>query len=135
MDKIDKILCPSCLAENNPNDVFCCKCNASIGQQATIDPVSSAVSEGRAMSDGIREPKKLIIVIGTWLFFGLPLIGYLVVLVNILMNSPSFENGTILLLILLGFASLWCLFFCVLTTRNYIRYKRNLINNIQVESK
>jgi hypothetical protein len=127
MDKIDKILCPSCLTENDPKDVFCSKCNASIGQQATIDPVTSAISEGRAMTDAIRQPKKLIIVIGMWLFYGTAIAVYLIILIGTQYKDIiDFGIFNAWPFVIFGTLILFCLFFPILTTRNYLRYKKSL---------
>jgi hypothetical protein len=126
MEPINKILCPSCLTENNPNDNYCCKCNASIGQQSTIDPVLSAVAEGRAISEAIREPHKLIVVIGIWMLFGAELLAWAIIFYGtVITDLFNFGDFNIIPFILFAVFTFIYLYFCILTTRNYLRYKRN----------
>jgi ABC-type glucose/galactose transport system permease subunit len=111
----EKILCPSCMSENTPQEIFCSNCNMPIGQSATIDPVASAISEGLSISDAVREPGKLIIVIGMWIFYGVPIIAYLITIIGTLDISTF---------IIFGGLIVFCLILPILTTRNFIIKKK-----------
>ena len=106
MQKADKIVCQSCLHENESSAAFCEKCNAPIGQHATTDPVQSAITEGRSLSDGIHRPGKPIIVIGIWTLFVPFVIVYLIMAGTIILEGDVFNPFAIgigLLAVAFGF--------------------------------
>lgn len=120
MEDINKVVCQSCLHENDSKAAFCEKCNAPIGQYVTTDPVQSAISEGRALSDGIRRPMSPIVVVGIWILFAPFVIAYFV-MAGITIIEGDIFNPFAIGIGLLGVAFG---FLVVKTTRNYLKLKK-----------
>jgi hypothetical protein len=117
------IICPSCLHENKDKEKYCEKCNIPIGITATIDPVQSAVYEGRGISDGIMKPKKKIIVFGMWLLFIPYVILYIYFGILLIFQSGEFNLIGFLISLVFGLLALFFGFLVVKTTRNYLKLR------------
>ena len=124
----EEILCPSCLSPNDKNAQYCIKCNTPIGNSATIDPVLSAISEGRGISDGVNKPSKFIIVFGVWFLF-LPCVAAFLYF-SIIGFIENYSNIGILMSILCGLISLLFGFIILKTTYMYLKNKKNTKNNL-----
>lgn len=70
-----QMLCPHCLAPNEPLADFCYVCGAPITSLATMDPYKRIFVEGWAYRRAVSNPTKPIIVWGMLLIFGPTLLG------------------------------------------------------------
>jgi len=63
-------LCPSCAYPNEIASQFCTHGSAPLSPHVTTDPMGRIYSEGHAWRRAARHPRKLIVVIGMWFFWG-----------------------------------------------------------------
>ena len=64
-------LCLQCLTENRPESHFCRKCGAPLSSFAAIGPFESVFAEGNVYRRAAEQPRRLIVVLGMWLIFGI----------------------------------------------------------------
>ena len=70
IENSEKLLCPSCMAENLAVVDFCEKCGSPIGQFVNLDPLKRIYSQGwlyRRAASGRMLPFALL---GMWIIFG-----------------------------------------------------------------
>jgi hypothetical protein len=71
----EKQLCINCMAPNEPSAHFCIKCGAPLSSYASTGPYESIFAEGFLYRQAAEHPRKLIVVLGVWLIFGLMAVG------------------------------------------------------------
>jgi hypothetical protein len=120
------VICPSCLSENNLSDVYCKKCNAPIGPNATIDPIQSAIAEGRGISNGVMRPRSRIVVIGMWILFVPFILSYIFFAVMLFFFNGEIDSIGLIYGIGLSVLALGFGFLVVKTTVNFIRMNKNI---------
>ena len=116
----DKALCPNCLTANDPKADFCHKCATPMSTHATIDPIASIWARGDTWRKAVERPTKLIVLLGMWAIFGIPMLVYLFLIAtirNIVSPHPVIVFGTLTALIVLHAAIL------LKATKNYCRLK------------
>jgi hypothetical protein len=118
---METILCPNCQEENEIERIYCKNCNYPIGTNATTDPVQSAIAEGTGIGKGIKSPKKLIIVIGMWLLFGVFAVVYLFLATMTLADNLLNPMGILLTVLAIIFLAI-----AIFTTINYGKYRKKL---------
>jgi hypothetical protein len=92
-EAVEKQLCVSCMAPNEPSAHFCAKCGAPLTSYASTGPFESIFAEGSAYRAAAERPQKLVVVLGIWLIFGpMALAGLLMVA---MMRSAGFIFGVI----------------------------------------
>ena len=74
-------MCTSCGSMHDVEGHFCAKCGAPLTQHAHSDYVLGIQSRGFALHKATHNPKKFIVVLGTWLWVGPSLAVCLVLLV------------------------------------------------------
>src|SRR6516162_1962936 len=90
-EAVEKQLCVSCMAQNEPSAHFCAKCGAPLTSYASTGPFESIFAEGSAYRAAAERPQKLVVVLGIWLIFGpMALAGLLMVA---MMRSAGFIFG------------------------------------------
>jgi hypothetical protein len=70
----ETILCLSCAGENDANSGFCRYCNTLLALTNNSDPLPQLVTEGDLYSKAAEGKPKLIVLIGIWVIFLIPLI-------------------------------------------------------------
>jgi hypothetical protein len=65
----NKIVCVSCLAENDEQIEFCQSCGSPLGTTSTLDPMSAIQAEGFLFRKTTEGRPKFIVVFGLWLMF------------------------------------------------------------------
>lgn len=70
-ESIEKQLCISCMAPNDPSAHFCAKCGAPLSSYASTGPFESIFAEGAVCRQAAECPRKLFVVLGVWLIFGI----------------------------------------------------------------
>lgn len=108
-------LCVRCLAPNALSANFCVQCSAPLTAYASTGPFEHILAEGAVYREAARQPKKLIVVIGVWLIFGMLFFGG-TILASSTFDLPGRFLGVLLLLISLSM--IWQ------TTRNYFSRPR-----------
>lgn len=68
--KENTMLCPSCMAENEPNADFCSTCGRPLGAFVNMDPIKRIRSQGWIYRKSVSGPVSPTILIGIWLIFG-----------------------------------------------------------------
>jgi|JI10StandDraft_1071094.scaffolds.fasta_scaffold844620_1 hypothetical protein len=68
-------LCVRCLAPNYPSAHFCVQCSAPLSGYASTGPFEQVFAQGAVYREAAQHPKKLIVVIGVWLIFGMMFLG------------------------------------------------------------
>lgn len=68
-------LCLSCLAPNNEVAHFCLRCGAPLTSYASTGPIERILAEGYAYRQAVERPRKLAVVLGIWLIFGVNALG------------------------------------------------------------
>ncbi len=63
-------ICPNCASPNFENVDLCRACGAPLTSHAATDPLRSLFAEGFALRQATSNPRKLIVVIGMWLWLG-----------------------------------------------------------------
>jgi hypothetical protein len=64
-------LCLHCLAPNDVAADFCAQCRASLTSFAATAPLECAFAEGAVCRFAAERPRRLIVVLGIWLIFGM----------------------------------------------------------------
>ena len=115
-------LCPNCLAENEPRAYFCCKCNTPLTSFAEIDPIMRIHSMGDTVRKAASNPGKIIVLIGMWFVFGVPL----VVRTTLYLSAKSFKPSAMEIAELTVAALAFLLVTAILTkvTANYFRARK-----------
>lgn len=103
-------LCVRCLAPNDPSAHFCVKCSAPLTAYASTGPFEHIFAQGAVYREAVQHPKKLIVVIGMWVIFGMMFCGGAILAV-FAYDLPERVGGVLLLPISL--LMIWR------TTRNY----------------
>ena len=109
----EKQLCLGCMAPNEPSAHFCVKCGAPLTSYAATGPFESRFAQGHAFRQAAEQPRKLIVVLGVWLFFGMLAFGGIFLLV------ADARDGDIGLRIIAGFIGAISVAMIWKTTRNY----------------
>jgi len=76
----EKQLCTSCTIPNEVNANFCVNCGAPLSSYANIAPFERLFSEGFIYRQAAQNPRKLIVVLGVWLIFGVVGMGGLIII-------------------------------------------------------
>jgi hypothetical protein len=76
----ERQLCTSCTTPNVTNANFCINCGAPLSSYANIAPFERLFSEGFIYRQAAENPRKLIVVVGVWLMFGLGGMGGLIII-------------------------------------------------------
>jgi hypothetical protein len=63
-------LCISCMAPNEVTANFCANCRAPLSSYASTGPFEHIFAEGAVYRQAANRPRKLIVVLGVWLLFG-----------------------------------------------------------------
>ncbi len=108
-------LCLRCLAPNDPSAHFCVQCSAPLTAYASTGPFEHLFAEGAVYREAAQHPKKLIVVIGMWLIFGMMFCAGAMLAV-VAYDLPERVFGVLLLPL--------SLFMIWRTTRNYIARTR-----------
>ena len=66
-----KPLCLNCLSPNETSVHFCVTCGAPLTSYAATGPFESLFAEGHSYRQAVEKPRKLIVVVGVWLIFGM----------------------------------------------------------------
>ena len=134
----DLRLCLTCGKPVPTDRDVCPACGAPYSLHATTQPIGTAYSEGFAARRAMADPKKPIVVIGTWMIFGPAFLAMTGMLISGFFASvKDFHNGRLLrsgnwfmdlVLIFAGTAFLgggsWVSGTILYrTTRNYLRQK------------
>lgn len=67
----EKQLCLSCVFPNEPSAHFCSKCGAPLSSYAATGPFEQLFAEGHIYRQAAERPRRLIVVLGIWLIFGM----------------------------------------------------------------
>ena len=79
----ERQLCVSCMTPNDPAAHFCTKCGAPLSSYASTGPFESLFAEGSVYRSAAERPRKLVVVLGVWLIFGMmTLAGVLLVVIG-----------------------------------------------------
>ena len=70
----ETVLCVACMRENSAQNVRCQFCNAPLGLTVNPDPVQQLPTEGDIYSKAVESKPNLIVLIGTWLIFFVPMV-------------------------------------------------------------
>ena len=70
----ETVLCLACACENDANSAFCRYCNTWLALANNSDPLPQLVTEGDLYSKAVEGKPKLIVLIGIWVIFLMPLI-------------------------------------------------------------
>lgn len=97
MNNAELKICQSCFHENEGNAEYCEKCNAPIGNYSTLDPMQTALSEGRYITDSINKPRNFLVVLGFWIFWGPYVLLYLSFMITL------FVEGSYFIAMIIGF--------------------------------
>jgi len=133
-------LCPSCLAPTELLQHFCAECGSPLTSHAEIDPLGRIYSMGYTFGKAVDRPRRLIVLIGMWCIFALPILLITIVLVALIAQRPEYSlpddgglldwggtsgwsvswavGGVFSVLFLLGFVLLYGAI-VVKTTKNY----------------
>jgi hypothetical protein len=65
-----QMLCPGCMAANDPLADYCIKCGMPLGACAGMDPLKSIYLQGRLYRQAASSRPPTIALIGMWLLFG-----------------------------------------------------------------
>ncbi len=124
----EALICPGCMAENDPTADFCVKCGQPLSTMATTDPFRETLSEGywyRTAASGRIRP---IVFWGTWFIF-LPVIVIFALMLPSLFELRCEGAGGIARLILLTLLIFGSILAIVLLlwrmTRNYRAARRD----------
>jgi hypothetical protein len=114
----EKQLCANCMFPNYPEAHFCAKCGAPLSSYASTGPFESLFAEGHVYRQATEQPRKLVVVFGIWLIFGVPALGFIVLLV-VLRGDWDFRlEVTSALFIAIAIFMIWK------STRNYFVNRR-----------
>ena len=91
VDAEETMLCPSCLAQNNPGAMFCKECDAPLSASAVLDPIQQIRAQRFIFHRAATGPSSLFVVAGMWLLF-LPIISVSVLLIYI---ELSFHRSSV----------------------------------------
>ncbi|MBT3374244.1 MAG: hypothetical protein HN742_34805 [Lentisphaerae bacterium] len=64
-----RIVCSSCLGENEPEAAFCLECGNPIGDTSSMDPLKRIQAQGWIYRRAASSPYRFLIVVGMWLIF------------------------------------------------------------------
>ena len=70
-DPDEKPLCLNCLFPNEAASHFCVECGAPLTSYAATGPFEHLFAEGHAYRQAAERPRKVIVVLGIWLVFGM----------------------------------------------------------------
>src|SRR3954464_15103851 len=73
----EKQLCANCMFPNYPEAHFCAKCGAPLSSYASTGPFESLFAEGHIYRQATEQPRKLVVVFGIWLIFGIPALAFI----------------------------------------------------------
>ena len=71
MEDEKQLLCVSCMFPNEPPVHFCAKCGAPMSSYAATGPFESLFAEGHVYRQATERPRRLIVVLGIWIIFGM----------------------------------------------------------------
>jgi len=71
----EKPLCLNCLFPNEAATHFCVECGAPLTSYAATGPFEHLFAEGHAYRQAAERPRRLIVVLGIWLIFGMLALG------------------------------------------------------------
>ncbi len=114
-------LCTSCTTPNEPNTHFCVKCGAPLSSFATLAPFERLFAIGFIYREAADRPRKLIVVLGIWLIFGIAaLFGLFVIMTSQGTDSVSTLAGAIIggVVLLFSLVIIWK------STWNYLARKK-----------
>lgn len=118
----EAMVCPNCLAANDPEEPFCRGCGAPVGLVSTLDPVQKILAEGYAYRQAVDGPPKRIILIGIWILF-LPQILVAGFYFSTLRSMPWEGMGGKFFELLTAFYGLCCLVILYRATANHLRHR------------
>ena len=119
-NETDTISCPHCIERNSPQSIYCVKCGGPLLPIATIGPFEIIETQGFALREATNRPKKLIVVIGTWILY------FPFVIVTLI---PAIAEPVLLFVYLPLVLIPGVLVYK--TTRNYIRYKQGIAQTMR----
>ena len=129
-DSFENELCICCLQPNIPLVKFCRHCRAPLHPLAAMQPYERIYATGFVWRSAVLKPRKLIVVIGIYLYF-LPTFLYSILMLKLIFGGISFgELNTVALiatlsaLIALAIPSAIALLILTLTTVNYLSRKK-----------
>jgi len=64
-------LCAQCMTGNPPGSHFCRLCGAPLSSYAATGPFESLFAEGHLYRRAAEHPRRLVVVLGIWLIFGI----------------------------------------------------------------
>ena len=133
-------LCPSCLAPTEPLQHFCAECGSPLTSHAEIDPIGRIYSMGYTFGKAVDSPRRLIVLVGMWCIFGLPMLLVTIISAALIAQQAEYSfpdegglldwgetsgwsaswamGGVLSVLLLLGFVLLYGAI-VVKTTKNY----------------
>jgi hypothetical protein len=88
-DADEKQLCVSCMTPNDPAAHFCTKCAAPLSSFASTGPFEHLFAEGSVYRAAAERPRKLVVVLGVWMIFGLMMLAGLFVIGMILSSQDA----------------------------------------------
>jgi len=119
----EKQLCLSCLAPNESTAHFCGKCGAPLSSYAATGPFESLLAEGSVYRQAAEHLRRLVVVLGVWLIFGMMALGgFGLVVRDQTSNLFSLILGSGLVIISVAMIAK--------TTRNYLAKKKILEQTI-----
>jgi membrane associated rhomboid family serine protease len=81
----------SCLTPNDPAAHFCTKCAAPLSSFASTGPFEHLFAEGSVYRAAAERPRKLVVVLGIWMIFGLMmLVGLFVIGMSLSSQDAAF---------------------------------------------
>jgi hypothetical protein len=115
-EPVERQLCISCMAPNDPSAHFCEKCGAPLSSYASTGPFESVFAEGAVFRKAAERPRSLIVVLGVWLIFGFTALGGVLLIPS--HRGDDFVSAIVGgVLLAISVAMIWK------TTRNYLRRK------------
>ena len=131
-DSFEDELCICCLQANAPLVKFCRHCRAPLHPLASILPYERIYATGFVWRSAVLKPRKLMVVIGIYLYF-LPTFLYSVLMLKLIFGGIQFEYlsgiamvGTLAALVTLMVPTALSLLILILTTSNYVKAKRHI---------
>ena len=91
-------LCVSCTAPNDPEAHFCLKCGAPLTAYSATGPLERILAEGFIYRQASERPRKLIVVLGVWMIFGvMSMQGFVIAWVGWELGFVGLVSGVLLM--------------------------------------
>ena len=112
---------------NYPEAHFCAKCGAPLSSYASTCPFESLFAEGHVYLQATEQPRKLVVVFGIWLIFGMPALAFIVLMVAWGADSDFRTRVTGALFVAVA------IFMISKSTRNYFVNRRAQTTSTELE--